>query len=69
MQFNWIVLRFFYPFPILHQVEANKAALDWRALVSDVLTLERRSTGARHILSFVYTYIQHIPEVLLQGWL
>ena len=58
MQINWAVLyRFFHPFRLLHQVEGNKAALDWRSLVSDVLTLERRSTGARHILCFVYVYI------------
>ena len=50
-------MSFFHPFRLLHQVEGNKAALDWRSLVSDVLTLERRSTGARHILCFVYVYI------------
>ena len=38
-------------------MEANKAALDWRALVSDVLTLERRAHGARHILCFICMHV------------
>lgn len=31
----------------MQQVEAAKTAMDWRALVSDMLTLERRSVGVR----------------------
>lgn len=44
---QWIPISICNSSKVLCQVEAMKTALDWRALVADVLTMERRSRGTR----------------------
>jgi hypothetical protein len=44
---QWIPISICNSSKVLCQVEAMKTALDWRALVADVLTMERRSQGTR----------------------
>ena len=57
------------------QVEACKGALDWRSLVSDVLTAERRSQGPRPaiyssdfgITGSLSTFLKVLKELILGG--